>query len=190
MLVFTEAHQPSKAMIAYEKALNWQDLFDLAAREHVGEEEIVSMGYRVSGLVATVSLECDLILIFSSRAEDLTSKKRYSEAARVLLDYAQDSRQAVIALVQGNSFSEARRIVSQIAVIGSTIVYLVVYLAKTTLAKQPELLVDIVYPGALESLTQVADDILEMKEQLRNQLNRIQELRIKKVEEPGKCLKP
>lgn len=44
------------------------------------------------------------------------SKKRYSEAARVLLDYAQDSRQAVIALVQGNSFSEARRIVSQITV--------------------------------------------------------------------------
>ena len=106
------------------------------------------------------------------------------------MDYAQDSRQAVIALVQGNSFSEARRIVSQITVIGSTIVYLVVYLAKTTLAKQPELLVDIVYPGALESLTHVADDILEMKEQLRNQLNRIQELRIKKVEEPGKCLKP
>ena len=66
MLVFTEAHRPSKAMIAYEKALNWQDLFDLAAREHVGEEEIVSMGYRVSGLVAAVSLECDSILIFSS----------------------------------------------------------------------------------------------------------------------------
>ena len=55
--------------------------------------------------------------------------------------------------------------------------------------KQPELLVDIVHPGALESLTQVTDDILEMREQLRKQLNRIQELRIKKVEEPGKFLK-
>ena len=117
------------------------------------------------------------------------SKKRYSEAARVLLDYAQDSRQAVIALVQGNSFSEARRIVSQITVFWINYFHLVNYLVKITLVKQPELLVDIVHPGALESLTQVTDDILEMREQLRKQLNRIQELRIKKVEEPGKILK-
>jgi elongator complex protein 1 len=44
--------------------------------------------------------------------EDLTSKKRYTEAGYVLLDYAEDVREAVIALVQGNQFSEARRIVS------------------------------------------------------------------------------
>ena len=43
--------------------------------------------------------------------EDLSSKKRYSEAARVLLDYCKDLREAIIALVQGNGFSEARRIV-------------------------------------------------------------------------------
>jgi hypothetical protein len=43
--------------------------------------------------------------------EDLSSKKRYSEAARVLFDYAKDIREGVIALVQGNYFSEARRIV-------------------------------------------------------------------------------
>lgn len=44
--------------------------------------------------------------------EDLTSKKRYAEAGHVLVDYAEDVREAVIALVQGNQFSEARRIVS------------------------------------------------------------------------------
>ena len=43
--------------------------------------------------------------------EDLSAKKRHSEAARVLLDYSKDLREAVIALVQGNNFSEARRIV-------------------------------------------------------------------------------
>lgn len=43
--------------------------------------------------------------------EDLSSKKRYQDAARVLLDYAKDVREAVIALVQGNQFSEARRMV-------------------------------------------------------------------------------
>ncbi len=45
--------------------------------------------------------------------EDLASKKRYTEAGHVLLDYAEDEREAVITLVQANQFSEARRIVSQ-----------------------------------------------------------------------------
>lgn len=45
-------------------------------------------------------------------SEDLVSRKRHSEAARVLLDYSKDVREAVIALVQGNHFSEARRVVS------------------------------------------------------------------------------
>jgi elongator complex protein 1 len=47
-----------------------------------------------------------------NHSEDLVSKKRYIEAGRVLFDYAEDEREAVIALVQGNQFSEARRIVS------------------------------------------------------------------------------
>lgn len=49
---------------------------------------------------------------YCSFTEDLTSKKRYAEASQVLLSYAEDVREAVIALVQGNQFSEARRIVS------------------------------------------------------------------------------
>lgn len=47
--------------------------------------------------------------------EDLSSKKRHAEAARVLLDYSKDLRQAVIALAEGNEFSEARRIVSPLS---------------------------------------------------------------------------
>lgn len=41
----------------------------------------------------------------------MTAKKRYTEASLVLLDYANDVREAVVALVQGNEFSEARRVV-------------------------------------------------------------------------------
>ena len=41
------------------------------------------------------------------------------------------------------------------------------------------------YPGALDSRTQIAEDLNEMREQLRKQLARIRELRVKKVEEPG-----
>ena len=44
---------------------------------------------------------------------------------------------------------------------------------------------EIVHPGALESCSQLIDDINEMREQLRKQINRIRELRIKKIEEPG-----
>ncbi|EGO00816.1 hypothetical protein SERLA73DRAFT_50627 [Serpula lacrymans var. lacrymans S7.3] len=143
-LVFIEACEPLKAMVAHERALQWQELFELASREKVQEDELQGMAYRV--------------------AEELTSKKRHAEAARVLLDYSKDVRQAVIALVNGNEFSEARRII--------------------TVHSMPELVDDIVLPGALESKSQYTEDISEMREQLRKQVSRLQELRVKKVEEP------
>lgn len=36
-------------MIAYEKALEWQELFDLAVLDQMDEEDIIAMGYRVAG---------------------------------------------------------------------------------------------------------------------------------------------
>ncbi|KAJ7496599.1 pol II transcription elongation factor [Mycena latifolia] len=142
--VFVQAGALSKGMVAHEKSLDWQELFDLAGRTGVSQDDIIAMGYRV--------------------AEDLTSKKRYADAARVLLDYAKDTREAVIALVQGNCFSEARRII--------------------TLTDSQALLTEIIYPGTLESRAQISEDVGEMREQLRKQLQRIRELRVKKAEEP------
>ncbi|KAJ6497417.1 pol II transcription elongation factor [Mycena sanguinolenta] len=142
--VFVQAGTLSKAMAAHEKALDWQELFDLAGRTGISQDDISAMGYRV--------------------AEDLASKKRHSDAARVLLDYAKDVREAVIALVEGNCFSEARRIV--------------------TLMGPQTLLADVIHPGALESRARISEDIGEMREQLRKQLQRIRELRVKKAEEP------
>ncbi|KAJ6593195.1 Elongator complex protein 1 [Mycena capillaripes] len=142
--VFVQAGAFSKAIVAHEKSLDWQELFDLAGRTGVSPDDVTAMSYRV--------------------AEDLASKKRYSDAGRVLLDYAKDVRETVIVLVQGNCFSEARRIV--------------------TLTDSQTLLTDIIYPGALESRAQISENIDEMREQLRKQLQRIRELRIKKVEEP------
>ncbi|KAI0686278.1 Elongator complex protein 1 [Cytidiella melzeri] len=142
--VFRQAEMYAKAMLAYEKALEWQDLFEIAIQQQVSTEDLRATAYRV--------------------AEDLSSKKRYQEAARVLLDYTKDVREAVIALVQGNSFSEARRII--------------------TLSAKPDLLEEIVHPGALESKSQIADDLAEMRDQLRKQVGRVRELRVKKVEEP------
>jgi len=48
-------------MIAHEKALQWQELFDLAVREGMADEDILSMGYRVGGNVffRDISLKYD-----------------------------------------------------------------------------------------------------------------------------------
>lgn len=47
--MFVEAEKYSKVMVSYEKALEWQELFDLALREKMSDPDIISMGYRVAG---------------------------------------------------------------------------------------------------------------------------------------------
>ncbi|KAH9042892.1 IkappaB kinase complex IKAP component [Lactarius deliciosus] len=142
-LVFLDAEQPQKVLAAYEKAHSWRELFEFAQLQKIEPEDIVAMAYRV--------------------AEDLTSKKRYTEASQVLLCYAEDVREAVIALVQGNQFSEARRILCM---------------------GLPELLEEIIDPAVLEARAQITEDLIEMREQLQKQVARLRELRIKKLEEP------
>lgn len=48
-VVFVEAAESAKAMIAYEKALQWRELMDLAERENTPQEDIEAMAYRVAG---------------------------------------------------------------------------------------------------------------------------------------------
>lgn len=48
-LVFVEATESAKAMIAYEKALQWRELMDLAERENTPQEDIEAMAYRIAG---------------------------------------------------------------------------------------------------------------------------------------------
>ena len=55
ILVFVEAARLKKAMIAHERALEWQELFDIAAREDVNKADIVDMGYRVAGAVSSMA---------------------------------------------------------------------------------------------------------------------------------------
>ena len=43
--------------------------------------------------------------------EDLIGRKRFLEAAQILLDYGGDVKGALVALVQGNDVSEALRVV-------------------------------------------------------------------------------
>ncbi|KAF8260574.1 IKI3 family-domain-containing protein [Lactarius quietus] len=143
-LVFLDAERPQKVLAAYEKAHLWRELFEFAQLQKIEPEHIVAMAYRV--------------------AEDLISKKRYAEASLVLLSYTEDVREAIIALVQGNQFSEARRIIA--------------------LHELPELLEEIIDPAVLEARAQIAEDLTEMREQLQKQVARLRELRVKKIEEP------
>lgn len=142
--VFVEASDARRAMISHERALQWQELFELCVKEQLDGDEITEIAYRI--------------------ADELFSKKRFSESARVLLDYAKDVRQAIHSLAQGNEFAEARRII--------------------TLHGNPELVDQVLLPCAMDYRAQIGDDINEMREQLRKQVARLIELRIKKVEEP------
>ena len=56
---------------------------------------------------------------------------------------------------------------------------------KITLHGLPDLVLEILHPAALESRAQISEDLDEMRAQLRKQLNRLRELRVKKEEEPG-----
>ena len=47
--VFVQAKNPAKAMIAYERALDWRELFDLAVRESTPQDKLVEVGLRVAG---------------------------------------------------------------------------------------------------------------------------------------------
>lgn len=49
----------------------------------------------------------------------------------------------------------------------------------------PQLVEEILHPGALETRSQIGEDLQEMREQLRKQLARLKELRVKRVELPG-----
>ncbi|KAH8994552.1 Elongator complex protein 1 [Lactarius akahatsu] len=139
-----ERREFGQSALVFLDAEQPQKLFEFAQLQKIEPEDIVAMAYRV--------------------AEDLTSKKRYTEASQVLLCYAEDVREAVIALVQGNQFSEARRIIA--------------------LHGLPELLEEIIDPAVLEARAQITEDLTEMREQLQKQVARLRELRIKKLEEP------
>ncbi len=51
--VFRQASRFSKAMLAYEKALDWQELFDIAfslrLQDQISEGDLVATAYSVAG---------------------------------------------------------------------------------------------------------------------------------------------
>ncbi|KAG8894053.1 hypothetical protein FRC01_013183, partial [Tulasnella sp. 417] len=152
-LAFVQASKPQRAIIAYEKAHAWQELFSLAVREGSSFDELIQMGQRVG--------------------EDLASRKRYTEAGRVLLDYAKNVEEAITAFAQGGDFPEADRQARSCA-----------------LNSRMDLVETILHPEALEVRYQIGEDATELKEQLEKQTERLKELRVKKVTDPDGFYNP
>ena len=63
-LVLAEAGNLTKAMISHEKALQWQELFCLAAQVEMADEDVIDMGYRVAGVCSNSLLDVNLIDIY------------------------------------------------------------------------------------------------------------------------------
>ncbi|CAE6532691.1 unnamed protein product [Rhizoctonia solani] len=141
---FSLAEDSKRAMFAYEKARMWKELFSLALDTGVVDQDLTDMGLRV--------------------AESLVSHARYSEAARVYLDYGQDVPSAVSALTRGNDLSEAFRVVS--------------------MHKAHHLVDEIISPEAMDLCIQFSEDVQEMSEQLTRQWQRLIELKEKKILDP------
>lgn len=45
-------------MVAHERALEWQELFDISTREKVPSEEVKEIAYRISGSFLDVVSTC------------------------------------------------------------------------------------------------------------------------------------
>jgi elongator complex protein 1 len=96
-------------MMAYEKAHSWRPLFYLATQSEMSKEKVVELAYRVAGWLFVV-LCCFHCL--TGYSEDLSSRKRWTDAATVYHDYASDIEETVRALTSGNELAEALRVVS------------------------------------------------------------------------------
>jgi elongator complex protein 1 len=53
MSVFVEASDARRAMISYERALQWQELFELCLKEQLDGDEITEIAYRIAGTLTS-----------------------------------------------------------------------------------------------------------------------------------------
>ena len=61
--VFRQANRPQKALISHEKALDWQELFELAVQQDLSPEDLKNIAYRVAGTYKSLLLRMSLHLL-------------------------------------------------------------------------------------------------------------------------------
>ncbi|KAK0548116.1 putative elongator complex protein 1 [Tilletia horrida] len=153
-----ERHKPAEAALAYlvsgdrrqaldchRRAGKWDDALALAFEERLPTSEVKSLAREA--------------------ADDYESKGKFSEAARIYLDYERDVEQATTLLCKAHDFSEAKRICA--------------------MAGRQDLVETTIKPEALEVQEKLIEELEEMGEQLTKQTSRLAELRAKKTENPA-----
>lgn len=82
LVVFIHAQLPQKAMVALERSLLWRDLFDLAIRENLEENELQDMAYRVAGvfkpLKSSTTIDSKWFQMICSRRRGIKTQPRSS----------------------------------------------------------------------------------------------------------------
>lgn len=171
-------------MISYEKALQWQELFDLAVQDKMSEEDLADMAYRIAGMCIPSGMNLSSLVASRGTFIKKTSCRSWTGPLRLLPRCARGRHRICTRkwILRGSENCKSEDVVtsknkSNIGICG-----------QISLNAMPELIEDVVYPASLEARSQIGEDIQEMREQIRKQVNRLRELRIKKVEEPGQSI--
>ena len=95
--MFRRAQDLSAALEACEGWGSWQQAFVLSAELRQSEEEKMVLAHRM--------------------AEKLKQKRQYRDAAQVLLQYANDTEEAIVMLLEGGAWADALCMVSGVELV-------------------------------------------------------------------------
>jgi elongator complex protein 1 len=185
--VYSLGGQPANAMLAYQQANAWQELFTLALSEGKrSASEIKALAVDVAGAsyVPFRLAPAWRKLTFLPSSERLRSKRRFVEAGRVLLEYGRDVEAAVGVLVEGAAFAEALRLVRLWSWPRAAKAWHHVA-SQTSLYTRRDLIETHIKPGTLEVQSRLLDDFAEVTDQVEKQVERLAELKEKRDSNPS-----
>ncbi|XP_072114226.1 elongator complex protein 1 isoform X2 [Mobula birostris] len=90
-LIFARSGECEKALNAFLQCCNWQQALCMAAQLHYTEDKMISIARTISGR--------------------LKEQRRYSEAALILEQYAQDYEEAITSFLEGCAWEESLRLI-------------------------------------------------------------------------------
>lgn len=145
------------------------------AYDFLGDYASASESYRQAGLwreaLSSVMLapsptsdDIEVQALARDLAASCEETKDFSSAALIHSDYLDDAEAAVRLYCKAHEIPEALRLVGR--------------------ARRPEWLESVVDPGLVEGVASLSEMLGEMREQLRNQVPRLRELRQKKMDDP------
>ncbi|CED83780.1 IkappaB kinase complex, IKAP component [Phaffia rhodozyma] len=147
----------SDAAIVFTLALNTPRAMKAYEKAHLWKELFTlafTEGFEDERVVSLCQNVCDY----------LESRGRNVEAGRIWLDYGHNLDQAVHAFCKGRDFSEAYRV--------------------TALHKKPELVQSTIHPLLSEAQNVIMEDLKEIEEQMEKQVDRLQELKVLRTQQP------